>query len=249
MASQHWGDARPGKGQRCLRGPWLPAGAWEGAGQIRRTGIDGDCFTHAPSAGSWHCRYQSPALPRCPGQRVGKGVRLWDPGWEMIPSPRASIGVVLVLCRSLPLAPLKAGLGSPPGGKLGRPHVTRADRSQPVAGRQEGIGGQGIPPVPGEMGAQHRAQGSPWAMRNGFGDARWLCAHVGGTPSSSGASCLATARGLALVRGGGPGNASRAGQELFVPVLPAELGAFVPRWRALPKTRLLGFRLAPPGMT
>lgn len=63
------------------------------------------------------------------------------------------------------------------------------------------MGGQGIPPVPGEMGVQHQAQGSPWAMRNGFGDARWLCAHMGGTPSFSGASCLATARGLALVRG------------------------------------------------
>lgn len=85
-------------------------------------------------------------------------------------------------------------------------------------------------------------------MKWGFRDERgseWLCAHIGITPLSSGASCLAVARGLALA-GGGPGTAPSAGRELFVPVLPAEPGAFVPRWRALPRTRLLGFRLTPP---
>lgn len=106
--------------------------------------------------------------------------------------------------------------------------------------------GQDVPPVPGVSGtggtSQEKGSTTPSTGRSlgsEEGD------HIGITPLSSGASCLAVARGLVLA-GGGPGSAPHAGQELFVPMFPAELGAFVPRWRALPRTRLLGFRLTPP---
>jgi len=108
-----------GRGSDASGGPQPPAGVWEGAGQVRNGGIDGDCFAHAPSAGSWHRWYQSPALPRCPGHRAGlaeggegplaMGAR---PAWPG-DSPRADIGVVLALCGCLPLVSPKAGLGPP----------------------------------------------------------------------------------------------------------------------------------------
>lgn len=128
-------------------------------------------------------------------------------------------------------------------------HVTRVNRSQLAAWRQEGSGGAGPQP--------HRERGTAWGMGWSLGceEGLWgakgckgLHAYVGGTPFSSGAPCMAVARGLALA-GAGPGSDPHTGQELFVPILPAEPGAFVLCLWALPRTWLLGFRLAPPGMT
>lgn len=56
-----------------------------------------------------------------------------------------------------------------PKSSLGRSHVTRADWSQLAAERQEDSEGQDVPPVPGQGGAQHQAQGGPWAVKRGLG--------------------------------------------------------------------------------
>lgn len=94
---------------------------------------------------------------------------------------------------------------------------------------QEGSVGQGAAPAPATGKEEIWEQG-------GAGQTGAPCPH-GGHPLLLG---WHVARGLA------PGSAPRASRELFVPVLPAELGALVPRERALPRARLPGFRLAPP---
>lgn len=107
-----WWWAPLGKGQSCLRG--FPA-ARRGVGGGRAAKEHGDRWP-ASGTSSWHCRYQSPALPRCPRHRAGLAEGGEGPpamvAWPG-DSPRARIGVVLALCGRLPLASLNAGLGSP----------------------------------------------------------------------------------------------------------------------------------------
>lgn len=66
--ADRWPWHPKGKGWRCL---WRCQAVHQG--MPRCVWINGDRPAHAPSAGSWHHQYQSPALPRCSSRHWGGG--------------------------------------------------------------------------------------------------------------------------------------------------------------------------------